>query len=83
MSRLYGRGLPIEVEMDAHGLPVTFIFNGRLYQITHIAERWRVDEGWWAERERREYYKVTVNEAALLLFRDDGDGRWYVQRVYD
>ena len=83
MSRFYGEGVQIEVETDAHGQPVCFTFNGRLYPVAHVAERWRIDEDWWAERVCREYFKVVISPTCFVIYKDCTQNAWFMQSVLD
>jgi hypothetical protein len=80
MTHLYD-GIRIDVEIDAQGIPICFTLNGRVFQVMNITDYWRIDEAWWDVRTVRAYYKVIVNGAALLLYRQGAD--WFMQRMYD
>jgi hypothetical protein len=49
-----------------------------------VAETWKMDEGWWAKRVWRDYFKVITDSGLLLLiYHDLPAGGWWVQRLYD
>lgn len=84
MTHLYGVGVPIQVECDADGVPVAFVWEGEHHLIEHISERWRVDEGWWGERAWREYFACVLRSMSVVwLYRDHSIMKWYIQRHYD
>lgn len=83
MTHLWPDGQPIRVEADALGVPRRFVWLGQTHTVEIVANRWRVDEGWWRERIWREYFKLATDTGLLVVvFRDLVDGGWYVQRVY-
>jgi hypothetical protein len=84
MSRLYGVGLPIEVDTDAHGVPVSFRLNNQVYPVTQVADRWRIDEDWWDQRTWREYFKILgAGSVIFILYRELTTKQWFLQRYYD
>jgi len=55
-----------------------------MHTVQQIANRWRIDEGWWEGRIWREYFKLTTASGWLvILYRDMTTGAWYLQRLYD
>lgn len=80
MTRFWANGTPITV----HGNLEAFVWNKQQHRIERVAKKWRVDEGWWTERQWREYAKV-VTETGLLavIFQDLITKQWYLQRLYD
>lgn len=84
MTRLWAEGLAVQVEMGAEGQLRAFHWARRTHRIQHLANRWRVDQGWWQARVWREYVKVVTDTGLLaVLYRDLPDGGWYLQRLYD
>lgn len=47
-----------------------------------VRESWLIEDRWWAERPlRRRYWEVvTADGRDLVVFRELGRGRWFVQR---
>jgi hypothetical protein len=47
-----------------------------------VRESWLVEDRWWTtDPLRRRYWEVvTADGRNLVLFRELGSGRWYVQR---
>jgi hypothetical protein len=84
MTYLWVDGDPVLVETDELGLPLRLTWNSKRHPVSGIANRWRVDEGWWFQRVWREYFKLTTSSGMLLtIFRDMETDEWYVQRLYD
>lgn len=85
MSRLYGAGVPITVEVDVLGQPCRIEWEGEVWESVQVADRWRVDEEWWEGRTWREYFKCEIKpeKQLVLIYRNLQDGRWHLQRVYD
>jgi hypothetical protein len=50
--------------------------------VAQVAERWRIDEGWWgANPLSRLYYRLVLDDGGLVtVYRDLGDGTWWAQR---
>lgn len=89
MTRLWNEVVLIEVEADEGGQPLAFrwdhdSFQDRLYQVTQVANRWRVHTHWWREEIWREYFKVLIGSDLLCtLYHDLLADHWYLERVYD
>jgi hypothetical protein len=80
----WAEGDPIRVELNTDGLPRQFTWHGRWHPVECIANRWRVDEGWWVQHTWRDYFKLTTSTGLLLtIYQDLLTGHWYVQRVSD
>ena len=46
--------------------------------------RWLVDQDWWDQPVRREYWKVLISETLLAeIYQDLATDRWYLERLYD
>ena len=83
MTHLWPDGQPIEVQIDALGVPQRFVWLGQAHRVEIVANRWRVDEEWWRGRIWQEYFKLATDTGLLVVvFRDLVEGGWYVQRVY-
>ena len=50
--------------------------------VVRIAERWRIDEGWWgANPVSRLYYRLVLDDGRLVtVYRDLRDETWWAQR---
>jgi hypothetical protein len=85
MSPLWREGQPIEIETNPLGMPVSLRWQGRSHSVAHVANHWRVDEGWWrGERIWREYFKLATTTGLLVIvYHDLSTGTWHLQRLYD
>jgi hypothetical protein len=84
MTLFWQPGARIKVNTDAMAIPQTIIWQGKVHVVASIAQRWRVDTGWWRWRIWREYWKLTTHSGLLLvMYRDVLHGDWYLQRLYD
>src|SRR5215468_4697945 len=82
MSHLWMQGDPIEVLPDEMGTPSSFTWHGQSHQITGIANRWLIDEGWWQERVKRQYFKLrTASGFLVIIYQDLLRNQWYLQRL--
>ncbi|MCZ7571729.1 MAG: hypothetical protein M5U01_24525 [Ardenticatenaceae bacterium] len=83
MTRFWPDGEPIAVAGDAEN-PRALTWQGRTHPVQGIANRWRVDEGWWHQRTWRDYFKLYTRTGLLVvIYHDLLTGRWYLQRLYD
>lgn len=82
MTRLLREHPAIEVELDAGGAVVAFLWNGRRESV-EICNRWRVEEGWWNRPIARDYFKVVGPRWLALIYLDRIDGSWHLERLYD
>lgn len=84
MTRLWQPALSIRV-LTIDDTPVSLTWNGRQFQVDHIAIRWR-RRVWWRGI-WREYYKLVTHsgQSAMLvvIYRDLNDNDWYLQEIYD
>jgi hypothetical protein len=84
MSRFWGNTQPIRVTTDEAGVPRAFSWCGRHYQVAHLANAWRFDDGWWEQRIWRDYFKVATNTRMLVvLYHDLCTDGWFLNREYD
>ncbi len=82
MTRLLREHPAIEVELDAAGTVVAFLWNGRRESV-EVCNRWRVEEGWWSRPIARDYFKVVGPRWLALVYLDRVDGSWHLERLYD
>ncbi len=66
------------------GPPVSFRLAGRMHEVVGSAGPERIETGWWRGRSvRRDYWRVeTVSGQRFWLFRQLGDGQWFLQGEY-
>jgi len=82
MTRLLHEHPRIEVELDAVGGLVAIAWNGRR-EAVEVCNRWRVAETWWRDPIEREYFKVVGNRWLALVYLDQVDETWHLERLYD
>ena len=76
--------IPVKVdpagEPRAIGLPGPG--RGRAVPVAQVAERWRIDEGWWGPNPlSRLYYRLVLTDGRLVtVYRNLGDETWWAQR---
>jgi hypothetical protein len=74
----------IPVQVDPAGEPRAIGLPGRRRSIpvTQVAERWRIDEGWWGPNAlSRLYYRLVLVDGRLVtVYRDLVDETWWAQR---
>jgi len=88
-GRLFIEGQPITVECDGNGCPLTFTWQGDLFNVTEICQRFRVSEQWWNQEEYawREYIKVgavrtkTTYKLLCLIARRLDNDQWHLIRT--
>ncbi len=73
------------VSLMPEGPPLEFQLEGRLYRIAHTWGPERIETGWWRGRPvRRDYYRVeTTTGHRHWLFRDLGDGGWFLHGTFE
>ncbi len=66
-------------------LPPQFRWQGRLYCVRYAWGPERIETGWWRGRPvGRAYYQIeTITGCRLWMFRQLGDGRWFVHGLFD
>lgn len=72
----------LPVQVDAGGEPRAVGLRGpRPVAVARVAERWRIDEGWWgANPVSRLYYRLVLGDGRLVtVYRDLRDGTWWAQ----
>jgi hypothetical protein len=82
MTRLLEEHPRIDVETDALGRPLAIRWTGRREPV-EVCNQWRVEEAWWRRPLRRDYFKLVGSTLLALVYRDDVDGTWHLERVYD
>lgn len=84
MTQFWPDGRPIAVRCDAAAAPEMIQWDRQWQPVTQIAQRWRVDAGWWRWRTWRDYFKLlTANGLLLVVYHDLLDDTWHLQRIYD
>ncbi len=86
MSRLWPQGEPIQVQTDAVGRPLRFVWRQRTYRLAQLQQRWQVDTDWWSEAGRiwRDYVAVTTTDGLLcVLYQDLLTEDWFLSKLYD
>ena len=93
MSRVYGE--PVEVQTNADGRPVRFVWRGRLYAVHAVIEHWVVNREWWRDPDvtpkqpEMLHWRVEaaagqdMSSGAYELRRDVSAGMWTLRRVAD
>lgn len=81
---------PLQVEVGAHGIPRSLIFEGARRQVEAVQDRWRIDDEWWREVPlSRMYYELRLEgERVVTVYRDLSSGDvaaaagdvWWLQR---
>ncbi|MCC6612860.1 MAG: hypothetical protein IT320_05230 [Anaerolineae bacterium] len=83
MTRFWAEGQAINTSVDQDDCPIEFAWRGR-HRVAEVVETWVVDDGWWHLRKYRTYYKLATETGLLvIIFRNNVDGAWFLQRVYD
>jgi hypothetical protein len=85
MTRLYNPPHAIDVKVaDDKETPLSFQWNGEQHPIEVYCNRWVVDTDWWTNRQARDHFKLlTTTGWLVIIYHNLGDGKWYLQRVYD
>ena len=82
MSKLYKPARPLEVRVDARGLPVMLRWRGMLYS-GNCLNHWRIRTRWWAQEVLRDYYLWESHGLLCEIYHDAKEGLWYMHRIYD
>ncbi len=73
----------VDVQEDA-GMPATFSWKGRLYKVTNVIGKWRIEGRWWSDGRDREYWRVEASGGAVWdLYHDRLRGMWHLERLWD
>ncbi len=88
MTRLFEPAVPIAIETDSAGRPVSFTLHRRKQRLAQVIQHWEVDADWWRSEGavHREYWAVTTLEGLLcVIYRDtQGPGdTWFLVKIYD
>ncbi|HMJ81400.1 MAG TPA: hypothetical protein VK592_10175 [Candidatus Dormibacteraeota bacterium] len=82
MTRLLGQHPAVEIDLDAAGRPVRLRWAGTSESV-EACNQWRVEEAWWRRPIRRTYFKLVGPRLLVLVYRDELDGSWHLERLYD
>ncbi len=83
MTYLVNPPRPIEVEVDSDLRP-RHIQGDPPFGPVRLLLGWIVDVDWWSQPVSREYWRVLLREQLMCeIYRDQADGAWYLERVYD
>ena len=84
MTRLWIVGEAIEVAVEGIAIPTQFTWRDQTYTVAEVVKRWRVDSGWWEQRQCREYVKlITTDQLLLIIYEDLLTQTWWLQQLYD
>ncbi|MGH2663073.1 MAG: DUF6504 family protein [Actinomycetota bacterium] len=73
----------VQVERDA-GMPASFVWRTRRYEVADVIGRWRIEGRWWEDGRDREYWRVEARGGAVVdLYLDRRSGRWRLERLWD
>jgi hypothetical protein len=73
----------VQVERDG-GMPSSFVWRGRRYQVIDVIGRWRIEGRWWADGRDREYWRVEAKGGAVWdLYHDLNRNAWHMERLWD
>jgi protein ImuB len=84
-SRFFERPLLLQMEMSAQGRAVAARLSGQRRKVLAIAGPERLCGDWWEENPYdREYYRVHFEGLGQVwIFRDQRDGKFYLQGYFD
>ncbi len=84
MSRHFRQPRALEIRPDASGQPAWLRWRGRRERV-RVCNAWRVEPAWWqGQAAGRAYYTLlTSSRAALVVYRDEASGGWFLERVVD
>jgi hypothetical protein len=72
---------PIEVTVDAAGLPLAVMTAAGWRRVERVQDVWRIDEGWWRDTLSRRYFALALDGGALrVVFQDLVTREWHAQR---
>ena len=84
MTRLWLTGEAIEMSVEGIAIPARFTWRDQSYTVAEVVKRWRVDSGWWEQRQCREYVKlITTGGQLVIVYQDLLTQTWWLQRLYD
>ena len=74
----------VQIETDTRGDPISFNRNGRRHKVVAVHERWRLEDGWWSDEEKRCYYRIQTNHGSVYdIYHELVADCWYLDRIYD
>jgi len=74
----------IEVDVDAAGEPLSIGVYGGRQKILAVYERWRLEDEWWGNEERRCYYKIQTGHGLVCdIYHEMLTDIWYLARTCD
>jgi hypothetical protein len=83
MAFLVNPPRPARVIIDDQGRPRHLEADPLVGELRAV-QRWVADVDWWSNPIAREYWRVILQDRLVCeIYRDLGDGAWYVERVYD
>lgn len=82
MTRLLGHHPVIDVDLDALGRPARLRWEGTQEPV-EVCNQWHIEEAWWRHPIRRAYFKLVGPHLLALVYRDEVDGLWHLERLYD
>jgi hypothetical protein len=82
VTRLLGQHPGVEVDLDALGRPMRLRWEGTSEPV-EVCNQWRIEEAWWRRPIRRAYFKLVGPHLLALVYRDELDGSWHLERLYD
>lgn len=76
--RALNQPLPVTLELDDRGRPVTI---GTKSRVGEVIEEWKVDDEWWRDPISRRYVEVALEGGGhVVLFEDLTSGNWFMQQ---
>ncbi len=84
MSRRYLQPRRLEIAPGGGGQPAWLRWRGRRER-GRVCNAWRVEGAWWqGQPAGRAYYTVvTGSRAALVVYRDEASGGWFLEQILD
>ena len=84
MSRHFRQPRALDIRPDPSGQPAWLRWRGRRERV-RVCNAWRIERAWWqGESAGRAYYTLlTTTRAALVVYRDEATGGWFLERVVD
>jgi len=84
MTYFWPGGIPIKVQVDPSGRPLSIVWNGKSHRVDRVSVGKLLDDRWWVARVWRAYYRViTASGLLLVIFRNLITNTWYLERLYD
>mgnify|MGYP001766541783 CR=1 FL=1 len=74
----------VEISTNAEGDPVSIKRNGGKRMTVAIHERWRLEDGWGGDEEKRCYYRIQTDRGSVYdIYHELVADCWYLDRIYD